>query len=155
MIACPACRGRRELRVVAEERVQPGMDVQTRVDRLEDDRAPCRRQLAARRRDPEQQAVGPTGAASASDSAPTNGMSWPGQDSLTFCRHRRVEDRDDVVAAVADDAVAVLASSMPNSLREDDESAGLGRQHRRSLRNRQGPARDRGDLVVDQRWAAR
>jgi len=33
---------------------------------------------------PSSKPSGPTGRSSASDSRPTNGMSWPGSDSLTF-----------------------------------------------------------------------
>jgi hypothetical protein len=81
------------------------MDVEPRVDRLEDDRSPGGRQLAARRRDAEQQPVRTNGAIE------HVGQASDERDVVTGDRlvhvatdHRRIEDRDDVVPAVADDA---------------------------------------------------
>ncbi len=75
----PGGRGRRELRVVADERVQAGQDVQPGGDGGQDDRPPRVGQPAAGRRDPDQERVGRTGRASASSSDATIGMSKPGR----------------------------------------------------------------------------
>ena len=53
---CRRCRP--ELGVIAQERVQPGQDVETGRDRLEDDRPPGVRQPAAGRGDADQQRIG-------------------------------------------------------------------------------------------------
>ena len=62
----------------------------------------------------------------------TIGMSWPGRyaDDV-LAGPGRIEDRHDVVAAVADDAVRGLGAVGPElALGEDDEAAEVGRSHR-------------------------
>ena len=87
-------RGRRgELRVVAEELVQPGVDVEARRDGRLDDRAASRRQLAAGRGDADEQRVGAAGRASASSSVATNGMSKRRAGTRAGCGPAIVESR--------------------------------------------------------------
>ena len=74
--------GRRsgELGVVAEERVEPGMDVEAGPDRVEDRRPPRVRELAAGRGDADQQRVRRRPSARGPPpSDATIGMSWPGR----------------------------------------------------------------------------
>ena len=134
---------RRELRVVAEELVQPGVDVEAGGDRLEDRRAPRGRQLAAGRGDADQQAVRPDRAVRAPRrGCATNGMSNAGQElPQVAAGHGRVEDGDDVVAAVADDAhrgLGVVDAEL--ALGQDDQSARFGRRHPGSLFGARTPA---------------
>ena len=144
-----------ELGIVAQELMQPRMDVEPRADRLEDDRSPGGRQLAARRRDAEQQPVGTNGAIE------RVGQASDERDVVTGDRlvhvatdHRRIEDRDDVVPAVADDAGRGLGVVDAVPFGEDDETARLGRQHRGSLRNRSATVGEAG-APGPYLWAAR
>ena len=72
-------RGGPELRVVAEERVQPRVDVETGRDGLEDDRPPGVGSRPPVGAIPISRASGGFGSASASASVETIGMSWPGR----------------------------------------------------------------------------
>ena len=59
----------------------------------------------------------------------------------------RIEDGDDVVAAVADDAVRGLAAVRPElALGQDHEAAAVGRSHRPSVRIRPPPGCDHGGM---------
>ena len=125
--------GRRELRVVAEERVQAGQDVEAGVDRGEDRRPPRRRQLAAGRGDADQQRVGRVGRARASARRRDDRDVVAGQELVHVpAGLGRIEDRDDVVAAVADHAVrglgVVLAEGPSARMRRRRRSVGrIGR----------------------------
>ena len=123
----PGRGGRRgELRVVAEERVEAGVDVEAGLDRLEDRRPPRGRQLAAGRRDADEQRVrARLGRASASASDRDDRDVVVRQDRRDVAAGLgRVDDRDDVVGSVADHAdggLAVVEAEV--ALGEDDEAA--------------------------------
>ena len=126
--AVPA-RGRRgrELRVVAEERVQAGQHVEPGA---RSPRGSIARHAAGSLPPvgamPISSASGGLGSASASSSVATIGMSWPGRNVVDVLPGlRRIEDGDDVVAPVADDAVrglGVVGAEL--ALGEDDEPSG-------------------------------
>ena len=118
---------RRELRVIAEELMQPGVDIEARPDRLEDRRPPRRRQPPARRGDPDQQPVRPDRAVERLVERRGEGHVEGRQEfAQVAARHRRIEDRHDLVVAVADDADRGLGVVDPElSLGQDDQSSGF------------------------------
>ncbi len=105
--------GRRgELRVVAEERVEPGVELQAGIDRRVEDRVPLVGESAAGRRDPDQQRIGalPAGDGQRLVERPDD-RDVPTGDPLpdVASRERGIEDGDDVVPPVADHAEGGLA----------------------------------------------
>ncbi len=105
---------------------------------VEDDRPPRRRQPAAGRRDADQQRVGRARQRERLVERRDDRDVVAGQVRVdVLAGLRRIEDRDDVVASVADDAVrglGVVGAELPFG--EDDEAAQVGRSHRGSVGKR-------------------
>ena len=146
----------RELRVVADELVQPGVDVEPGLDRREDDRAPRAGQLAAGRGDADEQPVG----ADRLRPAPRRASPRTGCRARAGTRDRfrpamrRVEDGHDVVAAVADDAhrgLGVVDAEL--ALGQDDQAAGVGGGHAAQSTERKTPP-GRGPGAREKRGAS-
>ena len=120
--------GVHELRVVAQERVEPGQDVQAGPDRGQDHRPPLVGQLAAGRGDADQQRIGP-------GQEPEGGIERVHDGDVVPARVPQpladvaaglggIDDGDDPVRAEADDAhrgLAVVEAEVP--LGEDHEAA--------------------------------
>ena len=141
----PAGGGRGgELRIVAEERVEPRQDVQPGRDGGEDDRPPGSGRRPPVGAIPMSSASGGLGQRSASSSDRDDRDVVPRQVGVdVLAGLRRVDDRDDVIASVADDAVRGLAAVWRElALGEDDEAAMVGWTHRASVRIRPTPRCD-------------
>ena len=127
------CGRRGELRVVAQERVEAGQDVQAGRDRREDDRPPRHRQLAAGRGDPDEQRVGPRAQRERLVERRDDRCRVPGQELVDVPSGLgRIQHGDDLVAPEADDPIGSLGVVVPEqALGQDDEAAGRGRSHPR------------------------
>ena len=139
--------GRREPRVVAQELVQPGVDVQPGRDRIQDDRAPGGREAPTGRGDPDQQAIGPDRAAKGLvERRDERDVERRQELAQVPTGHRRVEDRHDLVAPVADDThrgLCIVDAELP--LGQDDQATGRGGKHvAESRESRTPPGRGPG-----------
>ena len=131
----PGGGGLRELRVVAEERVQAAEDVKAGVDRGQDGVPPLGRQLPAGRRDADQERVRRCRESQGIGQARDDRDVVAGQELVHVpAGLRGIQHGDHVVAPVADHSVRGLGMVVPElALGQDEEPSSVGRSHRPSV----------------------